>query len=120
MPGGEHLFDPRRDFNFVCFHGRHGLSHTERVPHLERPQLVREAPAHGSIHVDDLVRDLGYAASGVSQRVVDSVPRQRARLVVLRQHECKSLAERLDLHRFVDGGNVRFTPRAIFHRLEIE
>ena len=56
----ESIFRPfGRQHAPLRFEPRDDIDEAERVPQLERPQLVGIAPAHGAIDLDNAVRDFG-------------------------------------------------------------
>ena len=67
------------------------LGDAERVPGLERSQLVCEAPPDGVVERHEAVGDLGYAPSGVGEALAEERPDQAPRPVVLPHQEAQPL-----------------------------
>ena len=85
-------------------HARNGGVNAERVPQLERPELVRIAPAHGAIDFHDTVRNSRDAAGRVQQNVPEERPKERAGPAARLGERAQALGQAADLLRILDAG----------------
>ena len=77
----EHFRNERRNLLALALERlRHALD-ADRVPHLKRPQLPAESPAHRAVHVHDAVRNFRNATRGVETSLAKTRPKELIRLV---------------------------------------
>src|SRR5579863_9450375 len=90
------------------------------VPYFERPELVRVAPAHGTVDLDNAVRNLRHHLGGVADMLAEQLPEEAANFVVERYEGFQAIRKRLDFaHRF-ERSEARLVRRMVFEGLAVE
>ena len=122
---GQHLLHTRRQRAALAYDALRGGRKIERIPQLERPQLVGIAPAHGAIDLDDAVRNFGDHSGGVHHVIAEQLPEQRSSAVRRRDLRCtdqgaQPLAQVFDIPGRFDRRKFGLLRRMVFQRLPVD
>ena len=120
VAAGQHLLDPRRDGGTVIFYALHGSGHAERIPDFKRAQLPLEAPLHGVINLEKLIRDFGHAPRGIRHAERERMPQELAGAVLGIDEHFQALAQWFDVFGLANRFKAHFGGRLVFERVQVE
>src|SRR5437660_6634466 len=120
LAGREALFGQRRDRALLLLPLLRDLLDSDGVPELEDSALPVEAPLHGVVDRDDIVRYFGDAIGGVVKGIAEDFSVELAGAVGRLEEHGDPLAGVLYVLCHFERRELRLLPRAVLETLEVE
>ena len=118
--GRQHIHHPFRHRLALRFHARHRLVYAECIPTFERPQLVHEAPFHGLVYGEQILRNGGNQAGRVAKTKRAGCPEELCRAVLFRHDQPQAFSDILLIFMFAYGFEFGLRRWPIFHVFRIQ
>ena len=118
--GREEFDNQRRDRAILLLPLLDYRLHPDGVPQFEDAALPVEAPLHGIIDRDDVVRDFRNAIGGVVEGIAEKLAIELPRAVGRLQERSDALADVLNVAGHFERRQLGLLPRAVFKSLKVE
>ena len=93
---------------------------SKRIPQFKRAELMRVAPAHGAIHLDNAVGNLGHALGRVEDQVAKQGPKELAGAARIADQRAQALSQVFDASDRFKRWEAGFARDVIFERVQVD